>query len=423
MSNTTKNLKKRLHAPRELVSATKRGERVIPKHTTDTNATHIRRFSKAFAAYACAAAVLVGGSIALPALLSDSSTPLTQPSAGDADQSPPVKPIETDGYRSLSAEQAENYIRPDLIWANELNPELKNSVIWSAENVDGESSVTQALTLPAVGGEDAEYAVEIRMEIIDYKAVHASHLYMARVMPQIESELAQIGFEKVNILPADSSVPNSNFAASRAELSAVDTEALLSVMNRADGDIRFVLRMAWQSLDGSQTPDNIFLNGSSMDFVGLGLDHYVYTDKEDYLRPDLVWANEDNRHCVNTPLFAANRWSSGVEDYSLLENSKNITGYTFAVDVQLGFLYEGSPRGEDSIVTGLDEAKLVEKALGWKPIVAGESYEATCEQLMALNDAEIIPAFAEAYEELYGVDADSIPTITILIDIAWQSVE
>lgn len=75
MSNTPKNMKKRLRAPRELVGAVKRGERVTPKRTTDTNATHIRRFSKAFAVYACAAALLVGGAAMLPSLIGGSGSP------------------------------------------------------------------------------------------------------------------------------------------------------------------------------------------------------------------------------------------------------------------------------------------------------------------------------------------------------------
>lgn len=417
MSNTTKNLKKRLKAPRELVNSVKQGERVTPVRETDTNATHIRHFSKALAAYTCAAAVLIGGSLVLPALVKDGSAqPLSQPSGSAAQIG-----------NEPNADQAvlpQGYVRPELIWANELNPELKDTVIWSAEKVGDVTEVTKALTLPDVGGEDAEYAVEFRMEI-DEDAEHATLTFLARHMAVVGRTLEEMGFEKVDVLPVDRSGKTSVFAASRAELAAVDAETILPFLERADGDLRFVLQIAWQSTDGSQTPTNdssIIRNGSSMDLAHLGLDRYICTDKEDYLRPDLIWQNEDNPH-IAIPLYSANRWANGLEDYSLLGNSEQITDYTFAVDVQLMFVLEDGSKGEEAILTGVDEAKMVEQVLGWKPIVAGESYEATCEQLMALNDAEIIPAFADAYESIYGIDADSIPNIFILIDIAWQSVE
>lgn len=62
-----------------MVSAAKRGERVTHRHKTDTRATHIRRFSKAFAVYACMAALLIGLAAMLPALFgSKTAAPSSQ---------------------------------------------------------------------------------------------------------------------------------------------------------------------------------------------------------------------------------------------------------------------------------------------------------------------------------------------------------
>ncbi len=70
---------------------------------------------------------------------------------------------------------------------------------------------------------------------------------------------------------------------------------------------------------------------------------------------------------------------------------------------------------------------MVERALGWKPIEYGDCYGSgvyavTCEQLMAL-DADVLTAFAEAYEAFYGVDADSISAMTVSAIMAWQWVD
>lgn len=86
MSNTAKNLKKRLKAPHTLVEAAKKGEYI--KNTTDTKQAdtpgrHIRRFAMALAAYACIALLLIGSVSFLPRFL-DNSPAGTQPSTPDA---------------------------------------------------------------------------------------------------------------------------------------------------------------------------------------------------------------------------------------------------------------------------------------------------------------------------------------------------
>lgn len=404
-------MQEHLTPPEDLVKAVKHGKK-FARRRADTNATHIRRFSKAFAVYACAALVLIGGSLTLPALLSDSPAPapLAQPSVS-TDTQKPYFPID--------------YIRPDLIWANEHNPERKNTVIWSAENIDGKSIVTNELTLPDIGGEDAEYAIEFRGEFVSNETKNATPAYIIRRMAHIDAALLNLGFEAVDIEPAEDGSQGRSviYAASRKELSAIDTDELLSAVASADGNLRFKLRIAWQSLDGSQIPDDDlfieYLNLSSSDLSAYALDRYVYTDKEGYVRPDLIWANELNPVCTPA-LFSATRLRS-TTTYSVLHNTDDVTDYTFAVDIQLQIIPEGKEKGEAALIKGFEEAQMVEMVLGWKPIVAGESYEATCEQLMALNDADIVPAFAEAYEALYGIDADSIPTISVLVSIAWQS--
>lgn len=77
MSKPMKNLKKRLRAPHNLKEAVKRGERLAPAYKADTRAIHVRRFSTAIVAYACVAALLIGGVAILPSLM-NGQTPVAQ---------------------------------------------------------------------------------------------------------------------------------------------------------------------------------------------------------------------------------------------------------------------------------------------------------------------------------------------------------
>lgn len=429
MSNNTKNLKKRIKAPRELVSAVKKGELVTLVRKSDTHATHIRRFSKAFAAYACAALVLICGSLALPWLLKEPTAPLSQPSGSEGTST------ETD-RTVLPA----NYIRSDLIWANELNPELKDTVIWSAEFIDGAPSVIQALTLPTVGGEDAEYAVEFRIQFRDMTTdENATLSFLATRMAMIDVDLRNIGFEEIHLDFAEDGTPGASYfyAASREELSALDTDELWTLLNKADGNIQFILRMAWQSLDGSQIPDDelyltYYHDAPKLDLSDLALKQYVFTDTEGYIRPDLVWANELNPACRET-LFYAEHIKGDTRAYPL-SNKENLTGYTLAVDLSLQIIPKGLEKNQgleqvppNVLIKGEYLDRMVERALGWEPIeyddcYSGGVYAVTCEQLMAL-DADVLTAFAEAYEAFYGVDADSISAMTVSAIMAWQWVD
>ncbi len=79
-----KDLKKRLRAPHNLKEAVKQGERLAPAYKADTRTTHLRRFSTAIVAYACVAAVVLGGAILLPSLLLEQSPYSSQPPAASS---------------------------------------------------------------------------------------------------------------------------------------------------------------------------------------------------------------------------------------------------------------------------------------------------------------------------------------------------
>ena len=69
MSNTMKNLKKRMKAPHDLKEAVKKGERLERTYYGETPKAGAHRFAVAFAGYACMAMLLLGGVIVLPAML------------------------------------------------------------------------------------------------------------------------------------------------------------------------------------------------------------------------------------------------------------------------------------------------------------------------------------------------------------------
>lgn len=91
MSNEIRSKGKQIKAPRELIEAVKKGERLAPRTPKgfDTRSTHVRRFALALAGYACAAALLIGGAAFIPSLLSGEDAPVDQPIAAAPSQSTP----------------------------------------------------------------------------------------------------------------------------------------------------------------------------------------------------------------------------------------------------------------------------------------------------------------------------------------------
>lgn len=248
MTNTTRNLKKRLKAPRDLVEATKKGERFVPARQIDTRATHVRRFSRAIAAYACVAVVLIAGVAVLPRLLGGEPVPPTSAQSSSA-LPDALNPPE---YVPLSEEQAANYVRPDLIWANELNPELKNNIIWAFDQANYEQTVTDPFTMPAVGGVDAQYAVVFVIGIADTESNDVSVNVLKRQAAQIDEQLVGQGFTQVEYRPSEvgSGYGFSTFyAVSRTDLAKLDTDAIMTRLSTASGDLRITLSIAWQSYE------------------------------------------------------------------------------------------------------------------------------------------------------------------------------
>lgn len=171
MSKDFRLMQDQVKAPRKLVEAVKRGERVTPKHRADTRATHLRRFSFALLGYACAAVILIGG-----ALLISPSIFNSEPIAGkQQENTPDPLPTELDLNGLLPTyfvpPNADGYYRSDLIWANELNPDYKNRRVFSVsyspraeEPLALEQCFNPNLRLPEL---NPSIAVELRVRVSD----------------------------------------------------------------------------------------------------------------------------------------------------------------------------------------------------------------------------------------------------------------
>lgn len=232
-----------MKAPRNLVEAVKKGERLEPVGVVNTRAVHIQRFTKAIAAYACVAVVLVATALVLPALLynGEGQSTAAQSSTPEATMTPVYY-----GY-------PDNYVRPDLIWADEFNPELKDFVIYLAQCKDGKAEVLSELTIPNVGAEDAGFGVEVCLERESTNVKW--HSNSSNAFASIKSLLIhQAGFELVEQdVPWESSLvyEYDYFAMDRAKLESEEMQTLLNALNEeleslGDG-MRIVLRMGWQS--------------------------------------------------------------------------------------------------------------------------------------------------------------------------------
>lgn len=82
MSDTIRSLQNRTKAPQRLIEAVQNGERYerAPSNgSSDSPRKHLRRFSLALAAYACVAALIVGGVYLVPLILGEDDPVVTQP--------------------------------------------------------------------------------------------------------------------------------------------------------------------------------------------------------------------------------------------------------------------------------------------------------------------------------------------------------
>lgn len=244
-------MRDQVKAPKRLVNAVIRGERVHPKHKADTTATHIRRFSKAFAVYACAAVLLIGGAFALPALLDNPAASQPQPDATVSDQTPD------------SAVLPEDFVRPDLVWADETN-RLSEKVIFSwyeyhelQEQADNKAGIW--INLPDYP-DDTVYSVKAEVKNLD--------LFLAAipdVPPSTPDWLITFlteheGWE--SFIGPDGELC---FAVTKAQIEALDTATLFTIFAdklnpmtaNTDGVIKtyaggeFSLAIAWQSPTGT----------------------------------------------------------------------------------------------------------------------------------------------------------------------------
>lgn len=182
MSKTMKNLKNRMKAPHDLKEAVKKGERLERTYYGETPKAGARRSALALAGYACIAMLLLGSVIVLPNLLSAQA-----PVAESGTSVVYVKPTE---------DQLQNYVRPDLIWASDLNPQLKDFVIWSADVTDFEVKVTKPITLPDLDIEKPRYALEVRMEVLD-KEDTAHMTKMKRIFVNVTAAMENIGAKEM----------------------------------------------------------------------------------------------------------------------------------------------------------------------------------------------------------------------------------
>ncbi|MBO5779222.1 MAG: hypothetical protein J6R82_06615 [Clostridia bacterium] len=246
MSKTTRDLKKRMKAPKNLVEAVKKGERLEPVGVVNTRAVHIQRFTKAIAAYACVAAVLIATAFVLPALLDYGEV---QPSTTGSNPTEELNQPNDYQYVYPPVDEAHNYLRPELIWVNHLNPTLVDTIIWTMQIDGGEGRVVYPYTIPAFGGEDAQFAVELRFERVsgDVKWPHENDF-----LPQIEKieqMLAEFGFEEIDKRNEESNdllYGKKYYAANRAQMEAVDVQKLEEACKFSTEGIRIVMKLAWQ---------------------------------------------------------------------------------------------------------------------------------------------------------------------------------
>lgn len=260
MSKPAKNLKKRLKAPRALVEATKKGERFVPAHRADTRDVHIRRFTKVIAVYACAAVLLIAGVAILP-LLWKGNAPITAQSGTVITSAVTNQPA----YVAPTEDEARGFIRPDLIWASSLNPDLKDVVIWIAELGDDGIQVVQSASFPDVGIENARYAVDVKLEYLesdDDDANQISQQRMKRDLAKLTGALQSVGIEPLkNQYGYDlgyrgnfANDPGNNYLLKYFEIGAdqlteEDERAILSNYESFTLNFRIEIKIAWQPND------------------------------------------------------------------------------------------------------------------------------------------------------------------------------
>lgn len=245
MSKTIHDLKKRMKAPRNLVEAVKKGERLEPALRVDTRAVHLRRFSKAIAAYACVAILLIGAVFVLPGL-PDSETPQSPATTTTGVDLPASdKP----DYVYPPKDDAQNYFRPELIWVNDLNPGLVDTIIWAMQSEGEGNRVLYPYTIPKIGGEDAQFAIELRFERVSGDVEWPGYAEMIREMERVKRALTDAGFEEIqkkNTESNDLLYRKYYFAADRAQMGALNPQTLTEAFAHSKEGIRTVMKLAWQ---------------------------------------------------------------------------------------------------------------------------------------------------------------------------------
>lgn len=245
MSKTIHDLKKRMKAPRNLVEAVKKGERLEPALRVDTRAVHLRRFSKAIAAYACVVVLLIGAVFVLPGL-PDSETPQAPATTTTGVDLPASdKP----DYVYPPKDDAQNYFRPELIWVNDLNPGLVDTIIWAMQSEGEGYSVLYPYTIPEIGGEDAQFAIELRFERVSGDVEWPGYAEMIREMQRVKRALTDAGFEEIDKKNTESNdllYRKYYFAADRAQMESLNPQTLTEAFTHTKEGIRTVMKLAWQ---------------------------------------------------------------------------------------------------------------------------------------------------------------------------------
>ena len=325
MSKPTKNLKKRLKAPRELVEATKKGERFVPAHNIDSRTVHVRRFSRAIAAYACVAMVLIAGVAILPMLLG--GEPVAQSGM-------PQVTMKPSGYVKPTDEEAKDFVRPDLIWASHMNPQLENFVLWSADiDENGTAWVTTPFTRPDVGEDTSAYAVEVRIVYFGRESVNVNigkralnGLIIALDELGIKTLKNQYGYDLLTYIDAKPLSGNPYYSKVCELEQDQFTEAVEQVLMEKFAtieDARVEIRLAWQP--NSPHPDELYhvpTNTVKYNERGIWFAYWDWGIETTYPFED-TWPVyeriEDKEYFVHISIESSRTYGMTDEEYSKFE--------------------------------------------------------------------------------------------------------
>lgn len=254
MSKDIRSVRDQVKAPKRLVNAVIKGERVAPKHKTDTAATHIRRFSKIFAVYACVAVLLIGSAVALPALLDNPAASQPQPDATVSDQTPD------------NALLPEDFIRPDLVWADETNKMSEQIVFSWYKTLELKSGATDAARWNVM---PEGYVYAVKAEAMNFPELQTG-IGSIDAPPELSDSLITFLTETEGWESFEGPDGELCFAVTKAQLDALDTDALFAVFQEVfesvsanGGAVEYVggilnLTIAWQSPTGAPPIETVW---------------------------------------------------------------------------------------------------------------------------------------------------------------------